>query len=141
MSRWISRLVGTVVLGSALWASGCYKAAAKDTPVNDDRHLPMYVDKLEAPETAAAGEPVTVTVVGSWPTPAWKTEKVLLKRDAKAKILRIVVRGVNEGGGFSIEMIQDHRETVKLPALEAGRWRLVAEGHADTKAEATLTVR
>lgn len=127
-------------VGLVLWGAGCAKAEAKDA-ANDDRHLPMYVDRLEAPATVKAGEPFTVAVVGSWPDPLWKTEKVLVSRDTKARRLRIVVRGVRESEGLAITMLQDARQEVSLPALAAGRWTLVAEGHADTQAEAQVEVR
>ncbi len=102
-------------------AAGCRKAGA--AAVQGER---LYVDEVEAPTRARAGEEIVVTIRGNKPDPSWSwLRNEVTIEDAT---VTIDVLGERTKGGAAAMVLVPFTTTATLSGLPAGILELVVRG-------------
>jgi hypothetical protein len=125
-------LAALVVLGCAAG----FKQKDKEVP---GERQPTYVEHVEAPEQVSAGQPLTLVVTGSLPTPAWQITDVSFRKDGRHVLVTVWSELKNHNP--TIEMIVPFKRTIEIPGLSAGHWVVEVRGHGETGDKVEVEVR
>ena len=112
MSDWWTRLLVAVGL-----------AAAPGAPMSQAE--PLFPEAIQAPDMAPANRPLTITVTGNLPTPAYEVLPPQVTVTPPTVHIRLGAKLKHSGP--SIQMLQPFSVPVQLPPLAAGAYELVVE--------------
>lgn len=103
-----------------------------------ETHRLAYVEKLTAPTTAIAGQPVSVALYGHLPNPNWQLGEIRMARADHLITLSPWTDLVKRG--MVVQMLVPFARTIPIGALTPGTWTIRALGYGRTQAEAHIQV-
>jgi hypothetical protein len=113
-------LIPLALAAAMILPAGCRKAGAA---VPTDL---LYVDEIEAPTKAKAGEDVVVTIHGNAPDPSWHWDRNDVALAHATVTIDVIGRKASDGPVAMV--LVPFTTTATLSGLPAGTWDLVVRG-------------
>lgn len=104
-----------------------------------DTHRLVYVESLTAPQTAIAGQPVSVILSGALPNPNWQLSTCNLARSDHHITISVWTDLAKHG--MVVQMLVPFKRSIPIGPLTPGTWTIEAPGYGKSHAETQIEVQ